>query len=191
MHAFAIADPGMASGLLSGQKTQMRVGIQSALARAAPGDRIWLREACIAGYHKGGEIYSTSRAKAELVIFSDGWRQYRNGSGEAGPPPTDPDHEWISAMHMPKWASRATLVVEWVRTERLRQIGRADIRAEGAVPLIGGLLWRWPRPIPGLYRSSRRAFAHNWDIHHSIPGERWQDDPLVAVIGFRVETRGR
>lgn len=189
MSAFAITGPGIAAALISGRKTQMRVVAHSPLARAAPGNRVWLREACIAGRYEAGEIYSTSLAKAELVIFADGWRQHRDGSSERGRPPTDPDHQWITAMSMPKWASRATLVVEWVRTDRLRQITRADVRAEGASPLLGGLLWRWPRPIPGLYRTSRQAFARYWDLHHSLPGERWQDDPPVVVLGFRVETR--
>ncbi|WP_213981684.1 hypothetical protein [Sphingomonas sp. dw_22] len=185
----AIADPGMAAALLSGRKTQMRVLRTSPLAGAAPGDRIGLREACIAGRYEAGQIYSTSLAKAGMVIFPDGWRQHRDGSGERGRPPTDPDHKWITAMRMPEWASRATLVVEWTRTERLQRITRADVRAEGARPLLGGLLWRWPRPIPGFHARARLAFARYWDIRHSTPGERWRDDPEVVVLGFRVERR--
>lgn len=190
MSAFAIGDPGMVSALLSGRKTQMRVLPQSPLARTKPGDRIWLREACVAARYQAGEIYSTTLAKAELVVFADGWHQHRDGRGERGRPPADPDYEWITAMHMPRWASRATLVVDWMRTDRLRHITRDDIRAEGAQPIAGGLLWRWPRPMPGLHLSGRRAFARYWDIHHSLPGERWDDDPMVAVLGFHVEHRG-
>jgi len=188
MTAFTIADPGMAAALISGRKTQMRVVLASPLAQAAQGDRIWVREACIVARYKAGKIYATSLAKAELAIFSDGWRQRRDGGVERGRRPTDPAYRWITAMRMPRWASRTTLVVEWVRTERLQQIRRADIRAEGARPVLGGLLWRWPRPIPGLHRNSRQAFARYWNIHHSAAGERWQDDPLVVVLGFRLET---
>jgi len=189
MQAFAIADPGMAAALLSGRKTQMRVVADSPLASAAPGARLRLREACIAGRWEAGEIYATSLVKAEFVLFADGWRQYRDGTGERGRRPTDPDHRWLTAMHMPPWASRATLVVEQVRQEKLRSIKRSDIRAEGVRPLLLGLLWRWPRPLPGLHWSGRKAFARYWDIHHSAPGERWMDNPMVVVLTFRVERR--
>jgi len=190
MRDFVIADPGMAAAILSGRKTQMRVPMASPLARAAPGERLWLREACIAGRLVDGQVYTTSLAKADFVIFADGWRQHRDGSGQGGRRPTDPDHRWMTALHMPRWASRATLLVSSARMERLQAIGRADIRAEGARPLAGGLLWRWPPPIPGLHGSARRAFARYWDIQHAAPGERWQDDPEVMVLGFRVEKPG-
>ena len=186
--AFTIADPGMATALLAGRKTQLRVLDRSPLAGATPGDRIAVREACIAGRDVGGQVYSTSLAKAEFVIFADGWRRYRDGSGKAGRRPTDPEHQWISALQMPKWASRATLVIEQVRTERLQQITPRDVRAEGAFAFAGGLAWRWPKPVPGIHPTARRAFARYWDITRTAPGERWQDDPLVVVLGFRVET---
>lgn len=184
-----IADPGTAAALLSGRKTQMRVLLHSPLAWLEPGDRIRLREACIAARMQAGKIHSTTLARADRVIFPDGWQRRRDGGGEQGRRPSDPDHKWITPLRMPAWASRATLVVEWVRTEPLRRITRADVRAEGARPLLGGLLWRWPRPIPGLHASPGRAFARHWDIRHSTPGERWRDDPEVVVLGFRVESR--
>jgi len=177
----------MAAALLAGRKTQMRVLGRSPLAGLVPKDRIAVREACIAGRDVAGQVYSTSLAKAEFVIFADGWRRYRDGSGKAGRRPTDPDHHWISALQMPEWASRATLVIETVRTERLQEITRRDVRAEGASTLWG-LAWRWPKPVPGIHRTARRAFGRYWDILHTAPGERWQDDPLVAVLRFRVET---
>lgn len=186
--AFTIVDPGMAAALLAGRKRQLRVLSRSPLASSMLGDRIAVREACIAGRDVAGKVYSTSLARAEFVIFADGWRRYRDGSGKAGRRPTDPEHHWISALQMPKWASRATLVIEAVRTERLQQIRSRDVRAEGAAPLVAGLAWRWPKPVPGLHLTARRAFARYWDILHTAPGERWRDDPLVIVLGFRVET---
>src|SRR5690606_38924038 len=97
------------------------------------------------------------------------------------------DLEWTPAVHMPLWASRATLVIESNRVELLQSISRSDIVAEGLLPVLGGLLWRWPRPVPGLWFSARHAFAAMWDITHCNQGERWQDDPAVAVLDFRVE----
>jgi len=182
-----IADPGIASALLSGRKTQARVGAMSDLARSVPGDRLWVREACIAGRSEAGQDYMTSLRKAEFARFPDGWRQYRDGYGHAGRRPDDRDCEWIGATHMPRWASRMTLVVEWIRREPLQHITRADIVAEGALPILGGLLWRWPRPIPGLHLAARRAFAAYWNVNHPTPGGRWEDDPQVVVLGFRIE----
>eukprot|EP01035_Chromulina_nebulosa_P032687 gene32686-biopygen21108 len=170
MQRSLIVDPGMAAALLSGRKTQVRVGAASGLARCVPGDRIWVRESCPAAF----------------VIFHDGWRRDRDGGGTPGRRPGDTDYKWIAAWHMPRWASRITLVVEAVRHERLQQITRDDIRAEGARPLFGGSLWRWPRPIPGADLTARRAFARYWNVNHPTPGDRWEADPAIAVLTFRL-----
>ena len=185
-----IVDPGMASALLAGRKTQVRVGARSALSGSVPGDRLWVREACIAGRREAEQDIATLLKKAEFAIFTDGWRQYRDGSGQPGRQPGDGDYAWIAATQMPHWASRITLVVEWVRAERLQQITRPDIRAEGARSILGGMLWRWPRPIPGRHLTARRAFAANWNVNHPTPGDRWEDNPPVIVLGFRVESPG-
>lgn len=187
MQRSLIVDPGMAAALLSGRKTQIRVGATSALSRCVPGDRIWVRESCLAARHEAGQDIVTTLRKAEFVIFHDGWRRYRDGSGTPGKRPGDADYKWIAAWHMPRWASRLTLVVEAVRNERLQQITRDDIRAEGARSLLPGAAWRWPRPIPGTSLTARRAFARYWNVNHPTPGERWEADPAVTVLVFRVE----
>ncbi len=181
------ADPGIASALLGGRKTQLRVGARSALARCRSGDRIVVREACLAARNEAGQDIVTTLRKAEFVIFRDGWRQYRDDSAKPGRPPGDVDYKWIAARHMPHWAARMTLAVEAVREERLRQITQRDLRAEGAMPILGGLWWCWPQPIPGRHLTARRAFARYWNVNHPTPGERWEDDPTVIVLGFRVE----
>ncbi len=184
-----IVDAGIAAALLSGRKTQVRVGASSALAGCVPGDRIRVRESCLAARHEAGRDIVTTLGKAEFVIFRDGWRHYRDGSDRPGRPPGDTEYKWIAAGHMPPWASRITLVVEATRQEQLQQITRHDIRAEGARPMLGGVLWRWPRPIPGIHPAARRAFATYWNVNHPTPGERWEDDPSVFVIDFHVAPR--
>ena len=166
----------------------MRVLASSPLAAVAPGDRIRVRESVIAARVRDKKVFATSLARAELAIFPDGWRQHRDGQGEQGRRPTDPEHQWIGAMHMPRWASRMTLAVERVASGQLQEITAAEARAEGATPLLGGLLWRWPAPIPGVHRGARRAFAHHWDIHHSALGECWADNPAIVVLEFHTET---
>lgn len=188
-----IADPAMARGLLDGTKTQHRLIAGSLLRGCAPGDRVSVRESCIPGRIEEGGTgeLATSLRKAEFMVFPDGWRQHRGGWGHVGTPPGDPDLPWTSAVHMPRWAMRMALIVEDVRVEPLQRIGRGDIRAEGARPVCGGLLWRWPKPVSGLWRNSRRAFAAYWDVNHATPGERWEDDPLVIVLSFRVDIFAR
>lgn len=181
-----IVDPGMAGALLSGRKTQMRVLADSAVAQAEPGAILRVREACIAAREKAGQEYATALNRADYVIFPDGWRQMRDGRGWQGARKADGEHQWVPAIQAPYWACRMRLLVEERRTERLKQIRRRDIRAEGAMPLLGGLLWRWPRPIPGLHPTARRAFAHYWTLNHPAPGARWDDDPEVIVLGTRL-----
>ncbi len=189
MSAFVLADPGIAAALLSGRKTEMRVLARGPLGAVLPGERIQVREACIPARIVGGTLTATSRGRAELAIFSDGWRQHRDGGHERGRPPTDEYSQWLGPMHMPAWATRLTLTVEGVGPDRLSTMTRAQARAEGVVPLAGGLLWRWPKPIRGLYLDPRRAVRAHWDLLHS-PGDRWADDPGVVAIGFRVERAG-
>lgn len=186
MSAFVLADPGIAAALLSGRKTEMRVLARGPLGAVPPGERIQVREACIPARIVAGKLTATSRGRAELAIFSDGWRQYRNGSHERGRPPTDEYSQWLGPMHMPAWATRLTLTVESVRPGRLQAMTRSDARAEGVVPVLGGLLWRWPRPIRRLHVDPRRAFRAYWDLLHA-PGDRWADDPDIVTIGFQVE----
>jgi hypothetical protein len=189
MSAFVLADPGIATALLTGRKTEMRVLARGPLASVAPGDRIQVRESWIPARIVGGQLHATLRGRAELAIFADGWRQHRDGNHECGRRPTDSYSQWIGAMHMPAWATRLTLVVESARPGRLRQMTRSEARAEGVTPVFGGAWWRWPKPIKGLYLDPRRAFREYWDLLHG-PGDRWADDPEVVAIGFAVERRG-
>jgi len=188
MDAFVIADPGIAMALLTGRKTEMRVLAHGPLASVAPGDRIQVREACIPARIVDGKLHATERNRAELVVFADGWRQHRDGSHERGRRPTDTYSQWIGAMYMPVWAQRLSLLVGSVRPARLQEMTRAEARAEGVVTVLGGLLWRRPKPIKGLYVDPRRAFRAHWDLLHA-PGDRWADDPEVVTIGLRVERR--
>jgi len=184
MNAFVIAEPAIAAAFLSGRKVEMRVLARGTLAAVAPGDCIQVRESCIPARIIDGKLHATARSRADLVVFADGWRQHRDGAHERGRPPTDSYDQWLGAMLMPIWAARLTLAVEWVRPGRLQPMSRADARAEGVLPLLGGLLWRWPPPIQRLYLDPRHAFRAHWDLLHT-QGDRWADDPEVVTIGVR------
>jgi len=184
-----ILDPVAMRALLLGAKTELRRLASSPLAACRPGDRLWVRESCVAARIAGpdGREESAKLRDAGLVVLADGWRRHRHGAGRLGPLPTNRRLIWTPAIQMPRWASRATLVVEAARIEPLRAMGRAQARAEGLRPVCGGLFWRWPPPARGLWRDPVRAFAAMWDRHHATPGTRWCDDPAVVVLAFRLE----
>jgi len=186
----------MVCALTSGRKTQTRRLLSSGLAACRPGDRLWVREAFAPfGYAREGEPRDGFAAvrSADYAIMKDGWHQHRDGRSHA-----DRDTAWDSpfqrarwapATQMPRWASRLTLIVEAVRIERLQAIGRDDAIAEGLRPwpLGLGLFWRWPPPYHRRpWRAPVAAYRHYWSATRGTEGERWEDDPEVVVLRFRV-----
>jgi hypothetical protein len=90
----------------------------------------------------------------------------------------------VPSIHMPRWASRLTLLVTDVRVQRVAEISEADARAEGlewVAPTYGvsGLAASWS----GDPRESFRAL---WNSLHTKPGERWEDNPWVCAVSFTV-----
>jgi hypothetical protein len=85
----------------------------------------------------------------------------------------DQDGPWVSALAMPRWASRLTLAVTAVRLERLQDISHEDCLREGA-------------PF-GHSDTSDEDFATYWD---SINGRRhpWRSNPWVWVLDFTKDT---
>lgn len=121
--------------------------------RFEPGDRLWVREA----FARDSMIATGVRYAA-----------------------TDAIHELRvkrPSIHMPRWASRLTLIVTDVRVQRLQEISEDDARAEGAVqnPTSG-------IDVGGPYRS---AFCTLWcNVHRSE--DAWIENPWVAAISFDV-----
>lgn len=186
MQPSIILDPASARALLEGRKTQLRVISGHRLGQLLPGARIYGREACAPGRMQNGQEIFTRLDRAQFVVFADGWRRDRNGQGWQAKPPHDPNEMWISAMHMPSWACRVALELCSVRTEQLQDITRQALLSEGLAPVLGGLLWRGPKPVPGLYRSAQKAFAAHWDTTHPVPGLRWSDNPDVTVLEVKL-----
>jgi len=126
-----------------------------------PGDRLWVRENWRQAYPKTefshGAIY---RADAERALGMD---EYSSR------------HRWTPSIHMPRWASRLTLIVEAVKVERLQAMN-----------------WREPAADYSLC-SARYAFASfinelhggpNWNIKNQPP--LWDQNPWVVAVSFRV-----
>ncbi|TIL34252.1 hypothetical protein [Mesorhizobium sp.] len=97
-------------------------------------------------------------------------------------------------MHMPRWASRLTLVVRAVRVQRLQDIGEEDAIAEGCAPLGSEFL------IPGQYLysdpskprtaiSATSAYESLWNQINEARGYGWDANPWIVAVSFTVEHR--
>ena len=140
--------PAMARALREGLKTQTRRkalgrgGKPTVWTRAEAGDRLWVREA--------------HRIDGETVLY--------RADGECS------TERWRPALHMPRRASRMTLLLEATRRERARAISAADARAEGMA--IRG---------PG---DAQLHFRNQWtDLHGP---DAWGGDSEVIVLSFSV-----
>lgn len=82
-----------------------------------------------------------------------------------------------ASMHMPRWASRLTLVVTGVKIERLQDISEADAKAEGAEPILV--------PPDGGSCPRIEGFRELWQ---SINGpSSWEANLWVAAYTFEVK----
>lgn len=159
----------MVNALLAGRKTQTRLLIDNPAYRGnirfehAPGQRLWVREA-----------WADIKADPHCDLHRTGAKlAYRaTDDCEFTIPP-----RWRSPIHMPRWASRLTLIVTAVRVQRVQDITPTDAMAEG-VDGIGPNNDVVPRD------GWRMTFAALWNSLHG-PGS-WNRNDWVAAITFTV-----
>ena len=89
------------------------------------------------------------------------------------------DVKWRPSIFMHRWASRITREITDIRVERLQNISREDITAEGCPWQRGDGPW-------DDVDNARRWFSDLWD---SINGKKypWDSNPWVWVISFKKE----
>lgn len=153
-----IFSPAMARALLEGRKTMTRRLASSPLRRAKAGDRLYVRE----------------MFRTETIVINGVLREQARYPEDQFRREFDP-MKYKPSIHMPRWASRMTLVVTATKIERLNDITEDDARAEG-VELIDGSI-RHP--------SYWQAFASLWSALHGPPNE-WTHDPEVVALTFIV-----
>lgn len=91
---------------------------------------------------------------------------------------------WRSPIHMPRSASRLTLLASRLRVQELHELSDADAEAEGA-PWSGGAAIA---PEDGRWHSGTWfAFRKVWDdIHGRRAARRWAANPRVLALDFDV-----
>lgn len=147
----------------------------------APGDRLWVREAHYLT-DDGDEAYAVFAEDQDGVSAHLAEMQTLMASY--------PDNDWSShlrlrpSIHMPRWASRLTLIVTDVRVQRLQEITAADTIAEGVQCRTCEATNQSACSGLGCF-ASMDAFAALWNSIHG-PGA-WDANPWVCVISFTVQ----
>lgn len=131
----------------------------------AVGDRAWVRETWKAHSIFNG-VPPRNIVKSRVFYAAD--ERY----APSGAP-------WRSPIHMPRWASRITLLIENVRVQRLQDISEEDAVAEGCPGRLG------PNPdFPDEWDPApQEEFRGLWnDIHGP---DAWDRNPWVVALSFR------
>ena len=140
----------------------------------APGDRLWVREAwrfdaewddCPPREFDGADaIHYEADGETRLHLWGNPFTP-----GRLRPP-----------IHMPRWASRLTLLVTDVRVQRLQEISEDDARAEG----VGSTLTRFPDG-GSIGHPASWHFEQLWGQIHGP--DAWDANPWVAAVTFDVK----
>jgi hypothetical protein len=90
---------------------------------------------------------------------------------------------WTPSIHMPRWASRMTLIVTDVRTQKLNDISGADAIAEGLSRAPGA--W-WSGAEGQASPTAVGAYALLWESLHGAGS--WAANPDVIAISFAIDS---
>lgn len=134
-------------------------------------DRLWVRESAAFTIDQG----TGKPAKTEWFL-ADGENPYRDNWSVKSRP----------SIHMPRWASRLTLIVTGTKTESLQDISEADALAEG-VEFREDCFGTWNPD--GTMRcggadNAREAFRCLWLNLHGTGS--WETNPPVVVLSVQV-----
>lgn len=170
-----------------------RCGVQLPCLPYAVGDRLYVRENWRAGRGYDGGSIKNIPPFARIWFDADDCNDNCDGIGRNLRP----------CIHMPRWASRLTLLVADVRVQRLQDISEEDAIAEGVErgvhPITGDEDgWkdysiihagphkgkRHPHAV-APWKSARLSFQSLWDTLHGV--ENWNENPFVVAVTFRVE----
>lgn len=146
--------------------------------RVKPGDRLWVRErmsrVAEAWQYEADKTAVTLPAGHPSVSTMIAWAHHY-------------ERDYCPSIHMPRWASRLTLVVSVVKIERLQDISEADAIAEGIRQLRDGSGTWAGREGPGSlvtpWPTAKEAFSDLWDQLHGAGA--WGSNSEIVAIAFR------
>jgi hypothetical protein len=179
----------MIRALLDGRKTQTRrilkpqpddlyEGQIPRQFRIAIGDRLWVRESLTFDWTTNDWLYAADRAIMVDVC----------GNELETPRPDRWPRGAAPSIHMPRWASRLTLIVTDVRGQRLQEISEEDAIAEGMEQDTtpgSESFGAWTGGVDFLYGwDARGAFRRTWELINGA--ESVKANPWVAAYTFRV-----
>ena len=178
----------MVRALVDGRKTETRRLISSPLAKATPGDLLWVRENWHAIFSDGVDpgrphrnYHDTPKTQRVLALnqsISYFEAEMRNEDAHRFVPP-----RWVPSIHMSRWASRITLVVEKLRFCRLQDITDAEAIAGGVgVEEVIDPRSRHKAPTPLGSRAQPKKFGKLY----KRSGRHLADNPEVVSLTFSV-----
>lgn len=159
----------MVQAILSGDKTHTRRFVKgNKNPLGVPGDHLWVREAFAVlapGSYLPVKPNRYSRDGCDV--------RYRATDPLSSSPADVRGYKWHPSLHMPRWASRITLLNLHVRSEPIQAISDADALKEGVgkLPFSSDL-------------SPKEKFAALWISTYGSTA--WDDNPLVWVTEFSV-----
>jgi hypothetical protein len=173
----------MVRALLDDRKTQTRRLATSPLSRTQAGDRLWVREAW--------QLHSRAADLCTVVYGASAntsWTEMHERFPDhlaAGRQAKPFQSGLRPSIHMPRWASRLTLIVEGVKVEPLNDINEADALAEGVDPWpLGGWFEAGGMQVRAATVPMRTRFAVLWSHLHGSGA--WSANPHVVAVTFRV-----
>lgn len=186
-----------ASGAVGGRIVITDRALLDLHRKPKPGDRLYVRE------HWRTTLAFDDLRPSQMKAADTRIRYEADGFVDNKLKSFDHFHEgrFRQGMHMPRWASRLTLIVTDVRVERLQAISEEDAAAEGLMtwegtdcdgdPRLDGQMyrfkaWGWepPKYESDGFMTARHAYRDLWD-HINGPGA-WDANPWVAAYTFTV-----
>lgn len=161
------------------------------------GDRLYVREAWRVSRKHDAIAPRDLEPRSMTVLFEAGGSIANQEDGSWSPSDYEPTPEssgWVGkfrqGMHMPRWASRLTLIVTDVRVERLQDITEADAIAEGIERSHHGKGDQWMNYPAGSSASGwsdpRESFRSLWNSLNAHRGFGWEAHPWVVATTFEV-----
>ena len=136
------------------------------------GDTLWVRETWAITSHQ-----ETPPPTAEMILYKADGMKFDAGTNWSA---YGYNIKWKPSIFMPKVACRIFLEITDIRVERVQEISKIDIFAEGT-----------PRPMRGKL-NCHAAIQDFWILWDSINAKRapWKDNPYVWVVEFRRKSKG-